>query len=285
MAMAVRFAASGIPGLTIDVLPKGMGSTDIGAVRFHHRQHPGLMTVRSIRKMGGSSFRSTDLLPRNSVHVETDLRVSKMNDGGIAQQQEKPWNLSPSTEVLTLWKAADAVCFDVDSTVCTDEGIDELAAFCGAGEAVASWTARAMVGSVPFEEALAARLDIIRPSAADLNNFLLSRPPRLTPGISLLVGVLHAADKAVYLVSGGFRQMINPVAEILNVPPENVFANKLLFARDGTFAGFDGSEPTSRSGGKAEVIRRIKGDHGYKLLVMVGDGATDLENLNVVVAH
>eukprot|EP00959_Pyramimonas_sp_CCMP1952_P161054 3367899-Pyramimonas_sp.AAC.1 len=31
--------------------------------------------------------------------------------------------------------AADAFCFDVDSTVCTDEGIDELAAFCGAGEA------------------------------------------------------------------------------------------------------------------------------------------------------
>ena len=34
--------------------------------------------------------------------------------------------------------AADAFCFDVDSTVCTDEGIDELAAFCGAGEAVRS---------------------------------------------------------------------------------------------------------------------------------------------------
>jgi phosphoserine phosphatase len=37
---------------------------------------------------------------------------------------------------------AQAVCFDVDSTVCEDEGIDELAAFCGAGEAVAAWTAR-----------------------------------------------------------------------------------------------------------------------------------------------
>lgn len=48
----------------------------------------------------------------------------------------------PEPDVLEVWKKADAVCFDVDSTVCEDEGIDELAAFCGAGEAVAAWTAR-----------------------------------------------------------------------------------------------------------------------------------------------
>lgn len=36
----------------------------------------------------------------------------------------------------------NAVCFDVDSTVCLDEGIDELAEFCGAGKAVAEWTSR-----------------------------------------------------------------------------------------------------------------------------------------------
>lgn len=45
-------------------------------------------------------------------------------------------------EILELWQDADAVCFDVDSTVCVDEGIDELAEFCGAGKAVAEWTAR-----------------------------------------------------------------------------------------------------------------------------------------------
>nr|GEZ20533.1 phosphoserine phosphatase, chloroplastic isoform X1 [Tanacetum cinerariifolium] len=35
-------------------------------------------------------------------------------------------NSLPSKEVLDLWQKADAVCFDVDSTVCVDEGIDEL---------------------------------------------------------------------------------------------------------------------------------------------------------------
>jgi phosphoserine phosphatase len=35
---------------------------------------------------------------------------------------------------------ADAVCFDVDSTVIQDEGIDVLAEFNGAGQAVKEWT-------------------------------------------------------------------------------------------------------------------------------------------------
>lgn len=45
-------------------------------------------------------------------------------------------------DVLKIWRSANAVCFDVDSTVCLDEGIDELADFCGAGKVVAEWTAR-----------------------------------------------------------------------------------------------------------------------------------------------
>lgn len=45
-------------------------------------------------------------------------------------------------EVMEIWRNADAVCFDVDSTVCLHEGIDELADFCGAGKAVSEWTNR-----------------------------------------------------------------------------------------------------------------------------------------------
>ncbi|KAJ6359000.1 hypothetical protein OIU76_000676 [Salix suchowensis] len=87
-------------------------------------------------------------------------------------------NTLPSKDILQLWRSADAVCFDVDSTVCLDEGIDELAEFCGAGKAVAEWTARAMGGSVPFEEALAARLSLFKPSLLQVQEFLETRPPK-----------------------------------------------------------------------------------------------------------
>ncbi|KAM3374009.1 phosphoserine phosphatase, chloroplastic isoform X1 [Capsicum galapagoense] len=185
-------------------------------------------------------------------------------------------NTLPSKEVLDVWQNANAVCFDVDSTVCIDEGIDEFAEFCGAGKAVAEWTARAMNGSVPFEEALAARLSLINPSLKQLQDFL-KRPPRLSPGIDLLVKNLKDKNKDVYLVSGGFRQMINPVASIFGIPLENIFANQILFGSNGEYAGFDKNEPTSRRGGKATAVQQIRKAHGYKSLVMIGDGATDLE--------
>ncbi|KAG8363445.1 hypothetical protein BUALT_Bualt19G0023300 [Buddleja alternifolia] len=186
-------------------------------------------------------------------------------------------NTLPSKEILDLWRNVDAVCFDVDSTVCLDEGIDELAEFCGAGKAVSEWTSRAMGGSVPFEEALAARLSLFSPSLSQVQDFLEKRPPKLSPGIDALVKKLKEKNKTVYLVSGGFRQMINPVALILGIPLENIYANQLLFRSSGEFVGFDTNEPTSRSGGKATAVQQIRKDHGYKCLVMIGDGATDLE--------
>ena len=36
-------------------------------------------------------------------------------------------------------------------------------------------------------------------------------------------------------------------------------------------------EPTSRDGGKASVVKSLKAAHGYQTVVMVGDGATDLQ--------
>ncbi|KAL6508418.1 hypothetical protein OROHE_021960 [Orobanche hederae] len=186
-------------------------------------------------------------------------------------------NTLPSKEVLDVWRNADAVCFDVDSTVCLDEGIDELAEFCGAGEAVAEWTAKAMSGSVPFEQALDARLSLFKPSLSQVHEVLEKRPPRLSPGIDALVKKLKEKSKTVYLVSGGFRQMINPVASFLGIPVDNIYANQLLFGSSGDFSGFDTKEPTSRSGGKATAVRHIRKAKRYKSLVMIGDGATDLE--------
>jgi len=184
----------------------------------------------------------------------------------------------PSQEVLDTFRSADAVCFDVDSTVCTDEGIDELAAFLGAGEAVAAWTVKAMGGGIPFQDALKARLDIMNPSRKNVEDYVASHPPLLSPGIDKLMSELQSHGKDVYLVSGGFRQMINPVADALNIDRNRVFANTILFDEStGDYAGFDTKEFTSRAGGKASAIEHIKTTYGYKSVVMMGDGATDLE--------
>ncbi len=49
---------------------------------------------------------------------------------------------SSSCEIGNILRSASAVCFDVDSTVSMEEGIDELAKFTGSHEEVVSLTSR-----------------------------------------------------------------------------------------------------------------------------------------------
>lgn len=50
---------------------------------------------------------------------------------------------------------------------------------------------------------------------------------------SSIVEKLRANGIEVYLVSGGLDLLVNQVAASLNLPQENVYSNKILFAEDG----------------------------------------------------
>ncbi|KAA0203721.1 hypothetical protein HAZT_HAZT000875 [Hyalella azteca] len=123
--------------------------------------------------------------------------------------------------------------------------------------------------------ALSIRLSVC-PSVRDFA-FSSTRKCALCHSLQELVSELQSRETDVYLVSGGFMSLISPVAEKLGIPRENVIANRLQFYFDGQYAGFDESQPTSRSGGKAEVVAALLRKHGYECLVMVGDGMTDME--------
>lgn len=88
-----------------------------------------------------------------------------------------------STEAAQIINNSQVVCFDVDSTVIREEGIDELAKFCGKGQEVARLTKEAMKGSMTFQEALRLRLNIIKPSQKQIRDFLKAHPSTLSTGI------------------------------------------------------------------------------------------------------
>ena len=177
---------------------------------------------------------------------------------------------------------AEAVCFDVDSTVINEEGIDVLADFLGKGREVAKLTAAAMEGGMKFEDALKARLELLEPSRQQILDCLEAHPLELTPGVQQLVETLHSKNVDVFLVSGGFRIMIEPVADVLNISRDNIVANTIHFhegdsSDDGKYAGYDSSEPTSQDMGKPKALLQLQKQHSYEKMVMVGDGATDAQ--------
>lgn len=178
---------------------------------------------------------------------------------------------------VDVWQRADAVCFDVDSTLIREEAIDKLAEHCGVGKQVAEWTKKAMGGSITFRDSLRTRLNMIKPRKQQLQDFIESQSIEdvLTPGVTELISMLHNKGTTVYLVSGGFRRIIEYFANYLAIPTTNIYANRLLFSEEGDYIGFDENEPTSQSGGKPMVVTQLKKKH--EIVVMIGDGATDLE--------
>ena len=229
-------------------------------------------------RAGRSARSSSRFAPTKAAGSKGNASTS-VEDGGV--------NVPLAME---LWKRANAVCFDVDCTVCKDDSLDALAGFLGKKNEVEAWTTRAMDGSVGLERSLEERMKILSPSFDEVERYLATggrAEQRLNPGIVDLVGALRDRGVAVYLISGGFREMALPVAKALGLPPENVYANRMHFSVcDETglprnFAGFDRTEPTCRQGGKPEVIRDLRLRHPYETIVMVGDGITDLEAAEV----
>ncbi|KAI3425907.1 hypothetical protein D9Q98_007879 [Chlorella vulgaris] len=194
-------------------------------------------------------------------------------------------HLVPSQRVLKLWRSAQAVCFDIDCTVAKNDQLDLLAEFMGVGDQVAAITSSAMDGTMSLEAALEQRLEVINCTPSDIQAFLKAHPAesRLTTGAKQLIQQLQARGVAVYLISGGFRELCLPIVRALGVPPKNLFANRMNFQVDEEtgevtkLVGFDLREPTGHQGGKPLAIARLRELFPYETVVMVGDGITDLE--------
>ena len=174
------------------------------------------------------------------------------------------------------------IFFDCDSTLSAIEGIDELAR--GRGPQifaqVEAMTTSAMEGKIPVEVVFARRLDIIQPRRADVEAVGRLYVEQVEPTARATINLLKTAGWTPVILSGGFRQAIAPLAAHLGI--ERVEAVDLFFDTQGNYRGFDEKFPATRSGGKPVRIAEIKEELAPRHIVMVGDGASDLETSPVV---
>jgi phosphoserine phosphatase len=170
------------------------------------------------------------------------------------------------------------VFFDVDSTLVTIEGIDVLAR---GNPEIVRLTDAAMNGEIPLDQVYARRLELIRPTLADVEALGVRYTESLVDGARETIAALHAAGTHVHLVTAGIAQAIAPLAATLHIRPGNVHAVALRFDADGHYVDFDRRSMLTRPGGKELVVRavltRSKGRSAF-----VGDGVSDLESKGVV---
>ena len=168
------------------------------------------------------------------------------------------------------------VVMDVDSTLIRDEVIELLAAHAGREAEVHEVTERAMRGEIDFAESLHARVAVLAGLPVGVFDEVRAAV-RLTPGAETLVATLKDLGLAVGVVSGGFIEVVEPLARRLGIT--YVAANRLEVV-DGRLTGrVDG--PVVDRAAKAEHLRRWAAAEGLPLerTIAIGDGSNDLDML------
>jgi phosphoserine phosphatase len=168
------------------------------------------------------------------------------------------------------------VVFDVDSTLLRGEVIDMLAARAGREREVGAITEAAMRGEIDFTESLRHRVAALAGLPATMLDEIIAQV-ELTPGARATVRTLRRLGFRCGAVSGGFSQVVQPVATELCL---HFFAANELEIRDGRLTGRVLGQVIDRRA-KAAVLRRLASSYGIPLTqcVAVGDGANDIDML------
>jgi len=192
---------------------------------------------------------------------------------------------------MRTWRAYDLVFFDCDSTLTRIEGIDELARLKGVFDEVQRLTAAAMDGEVHLSSVYDRRLDLLRPTRADIHTIERLYRADMVPGVDRLIGALSFLRRQVFIVSGGLALAVIPFGVSLGVPREHIRAVDVVFDRlAGRWwdygldrEGFNPAEeyldydagPLTETHGKADIVRELREGHAGRVL-LVGDGVSDL---------
>jgi phosphoserine phosphatase len=179
---------------------------------------------------------------------------------------EKTFEANPALPYLV-------VC-DVDSTLIEDEVIELLAEYAGKRAEVAAVTERAMAGELDFAQSLIERVATLKGLPESVFEGVFEKI-RVTEGALEMISAVQAAGGFVGAVSGGFTQILTPLAESLGL--DFARANELEIA-DGLLTGKVLGRIIDRTA-KADALEEWAAASSIDLsrTVAVGDGANDLE--------
>jgi phosphoserine phosphatase len=163
------------------------------------------------------------------------------------------------------------IVLDVDSTLIGQEVVDLLADTAGVGDEVAEITAAAMRGELDFSGSLRRRVALLAGLPVAVLTEVRDRIT-LTDGVPELVAAVHGSGGAIAAVSGGFRQVLDPLAAELGLDRSQ--ANDLEVV-DGRLTGRVLGRIVDAEA-KRERLVAWAAELGATRTVAVGDGANDL---------
>lgn len=166
---------------------------------------------------------------------------------------------------------------DMDSTIIQQECIDELAEIAGIADQVVGITARAMTGELDFQDALRARLALLKDLPEQAIVEVITKRLTFTPGARTLVQTMKASGALTALLSGGFTHFTSYVSKICGFDEHQA---NVLEIKDGKLTG-TAIEPIMDKNQKKRSLAQLTVMNGMTFAdtMAVGDGANDLPML------
>ncbi len=165
---------------------------------------------------------------------------------------------------------------DVDSTLIQQEVIDLLADYAGVMPEVKEITEQAMAGKLDFKQSLTKRVGLLEGLSDEIFQWLKPRI-ELTPGVQELITAVHRLDGRIGAVSGGFSQVLEPLANEIGL--DYCMANSLEVINGKLTGSMVG--PIIDAEAKATALKSWATDSGIALeqTIAIGDGANDIQML------
>lgn len=165
---------------------------------------------------------------------------------------------------------------DVDSTLIQQEVIELLADYAGVLPEVKIITGQAMSGELDFKQSLEKRVGLLEGLSDEIFQWLKPQI-ELTPGVQELIAAVHGLGGKIGAVSGGFSQVLEPLATEIGL--DYWMANSLEVL-DGKLTGRLVG-PVIDAEAKATALKSWASDSGIALekTIAIGDGANDIPML------
>ena len=131
-----------------------------------------------------------------------------------------------------------------------------------------------MDGKMSFRETLEERIALLKANQNHIDKLVEQLKQKVSKSFVRNKEFFQKYPDNVFIISNGFKNIIEPIVTEYGIKKENIFANELTFDAEGNISGYDADNPLSDDNGKVNILHslNLNGD-----IYMIGDGYNDYE--------